>query len=399
MALTESEELELLELENEEAGAMRDAQADIPRTSEDYGEALLTNLPTSGFVQDVVRGLPATAGAIPGAAAGAALGIPFGPLGIAAGGVIGAGLGGAAGESTRQAASQFTAASFPEEQYPVSRPGGVLRDVGIQGALQAAGHGAGAAVGAAAGAIRPGINRLGAQFMRAAAGVPEKVGEAAMRTPGILLDAPTSESASAGYKAFERYTGLKGLGDMVKSSGRFPSEAQLEDMVFGIAKKATEGTAQPQELYLASQAESNLKKMAKLGNPRYATLEASIIGAKQTVDDALGKIYPEYASLRSDYFAAGVGEEFSSLFPLNKNTSPNVLRAVTAAGTAVAGTLAGQPAALAALPLVSPAFYGLGLRGAAIAGRLPPPAYRVIPQAAAGAIGSYLSDYYGRTAP
>ena len=229
--------------------------------------------------------------------------------------------------------------------------------------------------------------------------MPEKIGEVAMRNPNILSDAPTVAGASAGYQAFERYTGLKGLGDMVKSSGRFPSEAQLEDMVFGIAKKATEGTAQPQELYLASQAASNLKKMAKLGNPRYATLEASIIGAKQTVDDALGKIYPEYASLRSDYFAAGVGEEFSSLFPLNKNTSPNVLRAVTAAGTAVAGTLAGQPAALAALPLVSPAFYGLGLRGAAIAGSLPPPAYRVIPQAAAGAIGSYLSDYYGRTAP
>lgn len=370
------------------------------RKAEDYGEALLTNLPTEDVGQDIVRGIPAAGGGMLGAIAGAAMGAPFGPIGVIAGGILGAGLGGASGESARQAVSQGTAAAFPEQNYPVATGGEVLRDIGIQGATQAVGQAGGVAIGAAAKAARPFLNKIGAQAMRVGAGIPEKAGMAAMKNPSMLLDAPSQELASEGYKTFERYTGLRGLGDAVKTAGRFPSEGELEKHLFEVAARTRNGAqSTAQELYTASQAASSLKQMGKLGNPRYAMLDKAIGEAKNSVDDALEIILPEYKSLRSDYAASKLSGEFSSLFPLNKNTSPNVLRGTGAAAAAGYGLMSGNPAALAALPLISPMFYGAALRGPALAGRVPGPVYRVMAGAAYGGAGSAVSDAYRDIAP
>ncbi len=358
----------------------------ISESGVDVRRALLTNEPTQGFAEDMIRGIPSTVGALAGGVAGAgAASIPL------------AGLGGMAGESARQGVAQAYAGMTGR---PFTPPRQVLENIGIQGATQAAGQAGGLAIGAAATAARPFVNKLGAQVMRVGAGIPEKAGMAAMKNPSMLIDAPSMDAASEGYKAFERYTGLTGLGDQVKTMGKFPSEGELEKHLFEVAARARNGVqSTPRELYHASQAASSLKQMGKIGNPRYAMLERAINDAKTAVDDALEVIYPEYGNIRADYASAKAAGEFSSLLPLNKNTTPNVLRGVTAATTAGAGMMAGNPIALGALPLVSPKFYGAALKGAAIAGKVPTAVYRVGMQAGASGAGSAIADEYSRMRP
>lgn len=118
--------------------ALVDYQSRKSAKSQDYGEAILTNKPTQGVVQGLVRGLPATGGMMAGASAGgfagAAAGSALGPIGTLAGGAIGAvggaALGAASGESARQAIAQGTAAAFPEERYPIQRPGQLMKALG-----------------------------------------------------------------------------------------------------------------------------------------------------------------------------------------------------------------------------------------------------------------------------
>ncbi len=362
----------------------------------DFGRALLTNEPTSGIGEDLIRGLPATVGGLAGGTIGLVAGAPL-TVGAAATSAGGAALGGAAGESARQGIAQAYAGMTGRQFTP---PGEVLKNVGIQGAAQGAGQAAGLGIGEVAKAARPLVNKLGAQVMRVGAGVPEKAGMAAMKNPSMLIDAPSAEAASEGYKAFERYTGLTGLNEQIKLTGKAASEADLEKHLFEVAARARNGVqSTPQELYHASQAASNLNLMGKLGNPRYAGLRAAISDAKSTVDDALEAIFPEYKNIRSDYAKSKAAGEFSSLLPLNKNTTPNVLRGVTAATTAGAGLAAGNPAMLAALPLVSPRFYGTALKGAALAGKVPATVYRVGVQAGAAGAGSALADQYSRMRP
>lgn len=360
---------------------------DSPRQAADSGEALLTNLPVEGIGQNVARGLPSTLGAT----IGGALGLPLGPFGV----IGGAALGGTIGEGVRQGTVFGTAKAFPSENFPQNTGRQIASDIVGQGVAQGAGAGIGLGIGAAAKAARPFVNKIGAQVMRVGAGIPEKAGMAAMKNPSMLIDAPSQEAASAGYQAFERYTGLKGLGDQVKTMGKFPTEADLEKQLFEVAARAGNGVqSTAQELYHASQAASSLNQLGKLGNPRYAMLKAAITNAKSSVDDALEAILPEYGNLRADYAMSKAAGEFSSLLPLNKNTTPNVLRGVTAATAAGAGIASGNPMAALALPLVSPKFYGGAIRGAAFAGRIPAPIYKVGAAITAGATGSAVEQAY-----
>lgn len=390
-----------------------DAPAAQPRMAADFGDALISNLPTRGILQDIVRGLPTAGGGLVGATAAATASLPFAPLAgpfapavpIIAG-LGGAFLGGAAGGASRQAVAQGTAAAFPEARYPILRPGQVIRNVAIEGATQAAGQAVGLGIGAAAKAARPFVNKLGAQVMRVGAGIPERAGEMAMRDPSMLLNAPTKEAASAGYKAFEAKAGITGLGDAVKQAGKFPSEGELEKHLFEVAARVQNGVpSTTQELYHASQAASSLNQLAKMGNPRYAMLKAAISEAKSAVDDTLEAILPEYKTIRTDYAMSKAAGEFSSFFPLNRNQSPNALRSVLAGREAIAGGVAlagagtGNPVAMAALPLISPKFYGTALKGAAIAGKVPAGIFRVGANALTGGTGSALEQAYMRQRP
>lgn len=353
--------------------------------------AMLTNEPTQGFTEGVLRGAPA---AIGGAVGALATGIPT----YGAGSIAGAGLGGAGGEGLRQMGVQGYAAATGRQ---MASPGQVAGRMAIEGGANALGQGVGMGVSAAATAMRPTINKLGAQVIRVGSGVSEKYGLPAMQNPSRLLDAPTKDSASAGYQAFERYTGLTGLKDAIRNKGRFPSEGELEKSLFEVAARARNRVASsPQELYHASQAASSLKQMGKLGNPRYAALASEISDAKNVVDDALESALPEYKNVRGDWASAKMSEQFNSWLPLNQNQSPNALRSVLAGREAIAGTVAaagigtGNPAAMLALPAISPKFYGTALKGAALAGQIPQGITKPIYRVGTSAGGSALADAY-----
>ena len=95
----------------------------------DPARALLTNEPTQGFAEDVLRGLPAAGGA----AVGAVGGIPGGPLGM----IAGAGLGAGAFEAGRTAVANIAA---PFTGGRIARPEEVLTNVATQAVAGASGE-------------------------------------------------------------------------------------------------------------------------------------------------------------------------------------------------------------------------------------------------------------------
>lgn len=174
MALSEDEELELLELENEEAAGMKDAPADAPaveaglrpnplgvfgdavlgasqfmnplsrltpdrlrQEAQGFERALLTNEPTQGIGEGFLRGAPAAIGGAVGGTAGLVAGTPLtaGALGTS---MAGAALGGSAFEAARQGIAQaYSGLTGRGEVKPASY---VVRDIAKQGLLQAPGQ-------------------------------------------------------------------------------------------------------------------------------------------------------------------------------------------------------------------------------------------------------------------
>lgn len=120
---------------------LKDAPNSGEKSASSYGDALLTNHPTTGIKQDLVRSAPAMALSIPGSVLGAAA---AGPLG----GIVGAGVAGATGEGLRQAAVGLYAINKNDEaNYPVPSPSEMNRNIAAQGGLAAAGEGAGLLLG------------------------------------------------------------------------------------------------------------------------------------------------------------------------------------------------------------------------------------------------------------
>lgn len=420
--MSESEELEMLELENENAHVQKGSEPTgqtppanpnfevagrsqafagsapsyaPPDSTNDSGisptRALLTNEPTSGFAEDVIRGVPSTIGGLAGGTVGLVAGAPL-TVGAAATSAGGAALGGAAGEASRQAVAQAYAGATGR---PFTAPGEVLGNVASQGLAQGGGQALGLGLTELAGLARPYANKLGAQSMRAFQGVPEKAGGMLTSDPSIVLDAMSPADASAAYRNFESKTGLTGLSEQIRTTGKAPSEGELEKHLFEVAARTRNGVpSTPQELYHASQAASNLKMMGKMGSPRYASLAREIGEAKGIVDGALEQIHPEYGQLRTDYAQSKAADQLNSVFPLNKNGSPNALRSALAADTAARGAFDGNYLGLLALPLTSPMTSRTVLQGAALLGKVPAPVYRVIGKTAAGAIGSALEQAY-----
>lgn len=390
---------------------MRDAVAQSPipeqqpRQSADIGEALLTNLPTHGVGQDIIRGLPAATGGMAGAAAGAALGMPLGPLGMALGGIGGAFLGGSSGEAARQGVAQGTAMAFPEAQYPVQRPGQVLRDIGIQGAANAAAEGLGIGASALGSLARPGINRAGAGFMKVLGGIPEKEGLQLMEKPSLLLDVPTRETVNKLYDAFHSASGTVSRKQFISDSAH-PFDAgsvshavsQMEDALLALkngtltrqqavnASQAgriiSDAKGQGQELAMqmsdtasstkdlmdnwldATFAGSRVSKQVPLTLPNAErTVAGHAHGMPRVVQtpviDQFGNPimmtettvipghpgYPEWQAARAASRQEHLSEIMSHLLPRNKGNSTNVLRPWhgTTAGGVAGGAMIGGP--------------------------------------------------------
>jgi hypothetical protein len=254
-------------------------------------------------------------------------------------------------------------------------------DIATTGALNALTEGG---VRGASGLVAGGRS-IAPSIMKALPAIPEKYGKAVAETPAILRRAFPRKTMSESYEAFERYTGLKGLGKVMEDEAKIFSPGELIDKTLSAAKKLKAGeTLAPQELYEASQAVNHLKLSAKFGEPTAASaLESGILQrAKGPIDSALEKLYPEYKVLRKQNFESKAAEAFQSLLPQNKNLSPNAPRTWGAISAAAGSTLAGSPlAAVGSLAAVSPKAWGAGITAADLTGKLVGPAAKGLPAA------------------
>ena len=339
---------------------------------------------------------PAIGGGMVG---GAALGVTGGPVGA----VLGAGLGGAAGKAGQILAQYRTGTRSPLADTSL----GNAAEIGKSGAAQAAGELTGqvagplvkaltpAAVKEAASAIGNRAAELGGQALKIPTSIPEKYGTAFFKDMKGVTQALPQEAVSKGYQDFEAKAGVKGLDQLVQEREKEFSAADLSAMVRSTANKVR-ATAQKgftgtpptaQELYQASQAENQLARLAKYGNPDAAAMlgSNSLKESGKTVDAAMDALHPEYGTLRKAQFMTKAKEAISSVLPQNKNLSPNILRPTAAATAALTGLAAGHPGALLGLPLVSPLATTGAIRAAtALAGVVPGAAMKTGAQAAVG---------------
>lgn len=124
-------------------------------------------------------------------------------------------------------------------------------------------------------------------------------------------------------------------------------------------------------------------------------LRRILAGNIDQMDPILETRLPDWGAARGGYRESKIAEEFSSLLPLNKNLSPNVLRTTAAIAGAAKGLAEGRPWLALGLPMISPAVYGTALKGAAYAGKIPAGTYQLPARTGAGA----LADAYMRARP
>lgn len=316
---------------------------------------------------------------------GAALGIGSATAGMGAIPAIAAtGLGSAGIEAYSQLANRAFGGQAPETSGEAF---GAALKAGAKGATA---EGAFRGAGAGLKMMAPKMVNAGAQLLNLAPGVTEKYGRKALENLDNLANAPDKKTVQQGYQAFERYTGLKSLRNAGAERGELLlSNSRAEKLVNSAFQKISNGQpVDPQELYEASQAGRFLKDQAKFGDSRQLANLSNVQRAKVAVDDALEKIYPEYKFLRSDAFMNKMAEQFNSVFPLNKNQSPNKLKFWSSILAALGGAGTGNPALIAAPIVTSPAIAGLGIRGASLAKKAAGPAAQLIRKAAPSLIGS-----------
>lgn len=313
------------------------------------------------------EGLPIAGGMI-----GGALGAVAGP----AGAVAGAGLGGAAGRSLQTIGEYAFGGRDPLKDTPL----GNAAQIGASGVAQAGAELGGQGLGMAANALKPMATTVGGQALKLVPKVAQKYGQAVLNKPKILIQALAQKDVGAAYQAFERYTGLKGLKQLIEERAKSFSPGELESMLLETSNKvkanpnfgigtSTLAKQEQQELYSASQAVNHLKMQAKYRDPKAASiLESGVLNsAKKRVEDAMQAIYSEYGPLRTSQFESKARQAFSHVFPQNLDQTPAALRTLGAVGLAGREALRGEYRPAAALPLMSPAAVGLGIRGAAMA--------------------------------
>jgi len=370
---------------------------------ERFGRGLIGQEREKGFTlanlqEETGQNAGPMAGASIGAATGAAYGVPFGPVGIAAGTIIGAGVGAFGGRMAQTGLGNV--ANVVGADAPYKPLGQATKEAAVEGGLNAAfagipfaAKGAGALAKAGIGVeAGPLARKAGAQILRAGPAIPEKYGEAMLKDMSILTRAQPRDVMSKSYQAFQNYTGLKGLDEIAGERAKAWTAGELYETALTTANNIKSGAqVSPQELYTASQAENQLNRLARAGNPDAMAMRGakSLEQAGKAADEALEKIYPEYKGLRKGLFESKVREQIGSALPLNKNTSPNVLRTWSAGVMAARAMESMNPLGLVAAPFVSPAAWGLGLRGAYAASKVVPPIARSSGAAA-------LQQYYMR---
>ena len=376
MPLSESEELEMLELENEAALAAQPTGAKDP-----YGrsiareESIRAEYPSEKFaryaepISQFGGMLAKTPGIGTGLAGAATMGVEIAKQGIQAVG-----------------SEPGTPTTFTESGSRIAKA------FGRGAAGEAVGRGVFKGAGMAWGAASPTVKTATSQVMRGLAGIPQRTAQEVLDNPEILSKAlPVKEAGELFGKVIEQ-SGLKYGPEAVEqiTGETISSGGAINKIINETFKKikSLEGynTIKGKRVYLedmpenaefvkqlaqeASAARYGLSQMlraAKFGDPKLKASERVLSQKLETLDDWLEPRIPGFAEARHDYHLAKIKEEFNSLFPRNKNLSPDALRMMLAAGGATTALAAGAPGALVGVAAMSPKAWEYGIRGAAFA--------------------------------
>lgn len=356
MPLTESEELELLELENEEALAKQGKDPYGRAISRD--ESIREEYPSGKFARyaepiSQFGGIFAKKGPMGSAIAGTtSMGAEIAKQGIQA-------LGSEPGtpstfmESGRRIASAFGRGAAGEAAARVGFVGG-------------------AKIGTA---ISPRLTKTGSQVMKMSAGIPEPTGEAVLSDLGRLGRAPSLKEAGSKYAEAMEATGLsqgpEAAMEMMGKSGL--SEAGATEFAYNALQKLKSGELPYQEALVARDQIKSLLARPKWQNPNAAQSERFLVKMQKDLDAYLEPYFSEagqsFQGARAGYREAKLAEDFSSWLPTNANKTASVLRggyAATMGGLGAGGYVDPEMAALG-LALASPRMLGYGIRGAAVA--------------------------------
>ena len=325
MALSEAEELELLELEYEEAkaseggmdGLKKQIAADIlpkkPSGLMAHVEAALakTMKPGGGILSpmgDVMQKATQT-GIAP---------LAGGVLGGIGSGIPGAFLGAVAGKGLEQAATQ--AAGTAPMGTPADNAFGML----ATGAGAAAGEGIGrgivAGAGAAFDAAKPGLQKGLEAAMRAYPRLGRFAPTISKRLNEVL-SAPSVEEASTAFAQ----RGIPGARDYYKNQvgNKIPSP---QDFITDVAGRIKSGQPVPIEEAVAA------REMASkaLRRNEFSLQRDQISPNLEFVDEFIEKTAPGSAAMRDIYHLARTKEALFNLMPRNNNGTPDALRSFLA---------------------------------------------------------------------
>src|SRR3990167_8705327 len=265
-------------------------------------------------------------------------------------------LGAGAGEAARGLSARALA---PGRPIPIKEQARQLVKTSLTAGVT---EGSLGAAGAAFRVLRPGMIKSGAQLLRGLSGVSEKHARAVLGNPRILSQAPTLEAAQQIYGAAVK--GLPGAREYLEqTTGDIllqPGDAVK--MVNQTLEAVREKSTSLGQVLAARQANSMLLQAAKFGDPSQRANLAGMLKARDTFDEILESGLPGFKHASRTYFEANAREAFRSVFPQNKNLSPNALRLMGQFSVLGAAALLKAPGViLAALP-ISPRFQGAAIR-------------------------------------
>lgn len=371
MALSEAEELELLELERSRHFAL--AATPMPTQQE------LQQSPT--FLQGLKLGAldqpapqtehwysPASVGHFVGEAALPTAGAIVGSVAPGYGTAVGA----AAGEAAKKAIGRgYEAASGKE--FKDESAARTITDVAAAGALQKAGEVVTPIVGKvlskAEDVVVSNMRKMFPQIIKVLTGVNERTASRVIANPSIIADAKPMEVVKKEFGEFIDSTGYKYGPEAIKAvnKGRRISADKVEKLTnktLDTIEDITKGGAkvspqQEQELVQKALAAryslEDLISSSKTADKR--ALARSYVKDQEMVDNWLETKIPGFGEKLEDYSNSKAAEAFESWLPVNKNQTPSVLRGASMGGLIATGNI---PEAA----FMSPRLWGIALKSA-----------------------------------
>lgn len=227
------------------------------------------------------------------------------------------------------------------------------------------------------------LAETGGDFLKAANGVSEKFGKAAIENLHAFVNAPAREAIEMGYRKFydkaSKALGGKLVGrrEFVEQAGKFERPGAIMDEIERAIQKQKDKTLSLQEAVNASQGARVLRDMRRDSPSEVSRLSANQAeawkqGFDKFIDEGVSQLdqtlQGEWQRLREATFWREARDAFSTFLPRKKSGAASVFRSMVGMGGALGGATV-NPAFLALPVATSPIAARTGLEAAYMAGR------------------------------